>query len=129
MRFGKNVLSQNLRTNCDLALYFTLFTPTELQQRGLPVPLHARPGVGSLRHAGVEQETLVYNRLLAAFRERCLGTRPNAPLGRWDDQPLARLLDSIEDVPCVLVQTHFDFDRPRLRRRCADSESRMQTSH
>jgi hypothetical protein len=115
MRFGKNVLSQNLRTNCDLALYLTLFTSTELEQRGLPVALEARPGVGSLRDAGVEQETLVYNRLAAAFGPRCLGTRPDWPAaGRWAEQPLARLLDAVADIPCVLVQPKFEFDRGRL---------------
>ena len=115
MRFGKNVLSQNLRTSCDLALYFTLFKPAELERAGLPVALEARPGVGSLRDAGIEQETFVYNRLLAAFGARCMGSRPNnAPGARWDDQPLARLLDAIEDAPCVLVQPKFDFRRPQL---------------
>jgi len=114
MRFGKNVISQNLRTQCDLALYLTLFTPGELQERTLPAPLDARPGVGSLRDAGVEQETLIYNRLHQAFGDRCIGAAPRRGQGtRWGDQPLAAQLYAVAEVPAVLIQSRFDIGNGR----------------
>ena len=115
MRFGKNVLSQHLRTNCDLALYLTLFTPGELEQAGLPAALDARPGVGSLRDAGIEQETQVYNRLLEAFQQRCIGRPPEPGGERWRDRPLAELLQEVNDGPVVLVQPKFQLAGPALQ--------------
>ena len=114
MRFGKNVLSQYLRTNCDLALYLTLFTPGELDEVGLPGALDARPGVGSLRDAGVEQEIQVYNRLLEAFQLRCIGEPPSPEAERWRDRALSDLLNQVNDSPVVLVQPKFTFTRAQL---------------
>src|SRR5690349_10502246 len=52
-RFGKNVLSQYLRTKCDKQLRLSLFNPTELQAMNWPVPLTARPAVQILRDVGI----------------------------------------------------------------------------
>ena len=114
MRFGKNVLSQHLRTNCDLALYLTLFTPGDLNETGLPAALDARPGVGSLRDAGIEQETQVYDRLRAAFRQACIGEPPGPENERWRDGPLTVQLRQVEDSPAVLVQPKFELTREQL---------------
>src|SRR5688572_2473075 len=113
MRFGKNVLSQNLRTQCDLALYLTLFPPRELAQRGLPQALDARPGVRSLHEAGIEQETLIYNRLRQAFGARCIGAAPRGQATQWGDQPLEQQLNSVATTPSVLVQPKFDLGAGR----------------
>lgn len=113
MRFGKNVLSQNLRTNCDLALYLTLFTDGQLRDRGLPAPLKARPGVRTLRDAGIEQETTVFTRLEQGLGPRCIGARPGHGATRWTDQPMDEQLARVADVPCVLVQPKFNLGEGR----------------
>lgn len=113
MRFGKNVLSQNLRTNCDLALYLTLFTPTDLEEHGLPTPLDARPGVGSLRDAGIEQETMIYNRLLRALESHCIGLPPSGTAGRWSDEPIETQLARCRELPAILVQPKFQLGQLR----------------
>src|ERR1700730_6527119 len=113
MRFGKNVLSQYLRTGCDLALFFTLFTDKQLEDAGLPTPLEARPGIGSLRDAGFEQEALIFNRLFQGFGRRCLCAGPPASGHRWGDMPLEDLLAAVSDVPCVLLQPRFELGTAR----------------
>lgn len=113
MRFGKNVLSQYLRTGCDLALYLTLFTDRELESAGLPTPLEARPGVGTLRDAGFEQEALIFSRLEQGFGCRCLGERPVRAGDRWGHQPLEEQLDAATDLPCILIQPKFDLEGGR----------------
>lgn len=113
MRFQKSVLSQHLRTGCDLALYLTLFTPQELGRAGLPEALEARPGVGALKEAGVEQETLIFNRLRVALGQRCIGDAPG-PDGRWRDQELIEQLQRVGAAPAVLIQSRFEINAFRL---------------
>jgi hypothetical protein len=114
MRFGKSVLSQYLRTKCDLALYLTLFRPGELQEAGLPNALEARPGTRSLRDAGIEQETTVYGRVRAALGDRCIGSGPQGESNRWTDQPLATQLNQVQGAPSLLIQPSFSLTRPSL---------------
>lgn len=113
MRFGKNVLSQYLRTGCDLALFLTLHTDRELEEAGLPTPLEARPGVGSLRDAGVEQESLIFTRLDQGFGPRCLGIRPARVGDKWGDQRLEEQLAAVSSLPCILIQPRFALEGAR----------------
>jgi hypothetical protein len=112
MRFGKNVLSQYLRTNCDLALYLTLFREGELAANGLPEALTARPGIGTLRDAGNEFELTVFNRLHTAFGDRCIGLR-STELAKWIPQPLEEQLRGVAATPCILVQPQFSVEPNR----------------
>lgn len=72
-RFGKNVLSQYLRTQCDKQLLLSLFNPIELNNLHLPVPLTARPSIQILRDVGIAWEQAKMRDL-----ERVFG--PVAPL-------------------------------------------------
>ena len=113
MRFGKNVLSQNLRTECDLALYLTLHTDSELRKLGLPVPLDARPGIGTLRDVGFEQEALILQRLSQGLKERLIGEPPKAGSNRWQEQTLeSRLVETISP-PVALVQPRYAIEDAR----------------
>ncbi len=113
MRFGKNVLSQNLRSDCELALYLTLFREGDLARQGLPVPLAARPGIGALRDAGFEQEDSIFTRLAQAFGENLLGRQPVEGSNRWRDLPLKPLLVGEASPPLVLVQPRYRVDEIR----------------
>lgn len=108
MRFGKNVLSQNLRTRCDLALYFTLFTPGELKDAGLPPPIKARPLVDSLQQAGIDQENLIYDLLMRGLGDRCLAPRRTAGQRQWPDQPMSAALASVISVPSIILQPKME---------------------
>ena len=66
-RFGKNVLSQYLRTLCDKQLKLSLNEPSELGALQWPVPLTARPSVQILRDVGIEWEQAKMSDL-----ERCI---------------------------------------------------------
>ena len=107
MRFGKNVLSQNLRTECDLALYLSLHKDRDLARLGLPVPLEARPGVGTLRDAGFEQEAIILARLDRGLRDRLVGERGTASTG-WREQDLKGPLNGSRTPPFVLVQPRYE---------------------
>lgn len=113
MRFQKSVLSQHLRTGCDLALYLTLFTPQELGAAGLPEALEARPGVAALKDAGVKQESLIYNRLRIALGQRCIGTGPRDD-GQWGSEDIADQLNRAIEVPLALIQSRFDVNASRV---------------
>lgn len=109
MRFSKSVLSQNLRTDCDLALYLTLFQPGELVAQSLPAPLNPRPGVKELRDAGHELELAVFNRISSAFRSRCVGQPPTAQQRSWPVSPLAQSLPQVQaGSPWLILQTSFE---------------------
>lgn len=108
-RFGKNVLSQNLRTECDLALYLSLHKDRDLTRLGLPVPLEARPGVGTLRDAGFAQEGVVLARLDRGLGDRLVGRRGSASTG-WRDQDLETPLNRGGPPPFVLVQPRYELD-------------------
>lgn len=107
MRFDKKVLSQFMRTNCDLALYMTLFTPREHKQAGRPVPVKARTFAKPLQDAGLELELQVFDRLREAFGSFCLGQRGPE---RWEHVPLENVLTQIGDHTCVLVQPYLTID-------------------
>ncbi|MYA07674.1 MAG: AAA family ATPase [Holophagales bacterium] len=113
MRFGKSVLSQNLRTGCDLALYLTLFRDSDLKSRGLPVPLTARPGIGALRDAGFEREDSIFRALDQGFGERLQGEPPARGSNRWKDRPLEEMLDVTADPPLLLVQPRYGVEDVR----------------
>ena len=113
MRFGKNVLSQNLRTDCDLALYLTLFVEKELKRHGMPAPLEARPGVGELRDAGFEQEALIFDRLAQGLGSQLIGQPPVGESNRWGDQPLEPRLLRGYNPPFALVQPKFEINDVR----------------
>lgn len=66
-RFGKNVLSQFLRTQCDKQLLLSLFNPTELNNLHWPVPLTARPSIQILRDVGIAWEQAKMRDLESAF--------------------------------------------------------------
>ena len=119
MRFGKSVLSQNLRTGCDLALYLTLFRESDLSRMGLPVPLTARPGIGALRDAGFDLEALIFSRLQEGFQELLLGIQPDQGSNRWGEQPIEPFLAVDATPPLILVQPRYeieDFRNPTLQR-------------
>ena len=107
MRFDKKVLSQFMRTDCDLALYMTLCTPREHEQAGRPVPVKARTFTKPLEDAGLELELHVFDRLREAFGDLCLGQRgPD----RWNHVRLEDLLAQISGRTCVLVQPYLTVD-------------------
>ncbi len=109
MRLGKNVLSQYLRTKCDLALYLLLFKESELTNLGLPEVLSARPGVRELRDAGKELERVVLNTVQDAFQSRCVGERAQDAPHPWASVPLLDLLARIDDhSPWLLLQPEID---------------------
>ena len=114
MRFGKNVLSQHLRAGCDLALYLTLFPESVLAKKGLPTPLEARPGIGSLRDAGFALEDLIFQQLRTAFGARFLAVPPDPGSIRWRDQPMSDLLARSDSPPSLLAQPRFEIDDFRL---------------
>ena len=119
MRFGKNVLSQHLRTECDLALYLTLFTESDLVNEGLPTPLEARPGIGSLRDAGFALEDVIFKRLKSAFGDRFLAVPPDIDSNRWREQSMADLLALSQPTPLLFAQPRFeieDYRAPTLGR-------------
>ncbi|MCY4453402.1 MAG: AAA domain-containing protein [Immundisolibacterales bacterium] len=114
MRFSKNVLSQHLRAGCDLALYLTLFPDSALAKKGLPTPLEARPGIGSLRDAGFALEDFIFQQLRTAFGARFLAVPPDPGSIRWREQPMADLLARSDSPPMLLAQPRFEIDDFRL---------------
>lgn len=107
MRFGKNILSQNLRTRCDLALYLTLFTPGDLIRAGLPPPIKSRPLVESLQQAGIDQENLIYDLLVRGLADRCIGPRRSGQK-QWPDQPMGTALAAVTHLPSVILQPKME---------------------
>ncbi len=76
MRFGKSVLSQNLRTKCELALHHTLSTAADRRRNNSPDPIKSRPFVESLQQAGIAFERGIYRHLVRSLRTRCIAVRP-----------------------------------------------------
>jgi hypothetical protein len=106
MRFGKNILSQYLRSNCELALYLSLFEPEEAKAKGLPAPLEARSSTDSLKRAGIEQESFIYRLVERGFGSTCIR-------GEWKqeelrDTPIAEALSTVHDAPAILLQPRLD---------------------
>jgi hypothetical protein len=88
-RFGKNVLSQYLRTKCDKQLRLSIYAPPELTAMGWPVPLTARPAVQILRDAGIEWEQAKMGDLETAFGGHVRCDKQN---GKYRELPLQPVL-------------------------------------
>jgi hypothetical protein len=104
-RFGKNVLSQFLRTKCDKQLRLSIYSPPELTGMGWPVPLTARPAVQILRDAGVEWEQAKMGDLEAAFGSHIRCDKQN---GKYRDLPLQSVLQQNLNSPTIILQPSFE---------------------
>lgn len=104
-RFGKNVLSQYLRTKCDKQLRLSIYAPPELVAMGWPVPLTARPAVQILRDAGVEWEQAKMGDLEAAFGANVRFDKHN---GKYREVPLQTVLQQNLTSPTIILQPSFD---------------------
>jgi len=109
-RFGKNVLSQYLRTKCDKQLGLSLYSPPELRATGWPVPLEARPAVQILRDRGKEWEQAKMQDLELAFGTHLRGVKEN---GKFKEIELDQVLASNPASPAIIVQARFS--HPQLR--------------
>ena len=103
-RFGKNVLSQYLRTKCDKQLRLSLYTPTELVASGWPEPLTARPAVQILRDAGIEWEQAKMADLEGAFGANVRAAKQNGKFVEIDLQPI---LQQTVASPTFILQPSF----------------------
>lgn len=103
-QFGKNVLSQFLRTKCDKQLRLSLYTPTELQSLGWPVPLVARPAVQILRDRGIEWEQAKMADLEGAFGSAIQGDKRNS---RFREIELLGVLQRNPPSPTFVLQPSF----------------------
>jgi hypothetical protein len=107
-RFGKNVLSQFLRTRCDKQLKLSLYKPSELLELNLPVPLTARPAVRILRDAGIEWEHAKMTDLENAFGAN---VRANKQGGKFDGTNLQEILKHDLASPTFILQPDFEHSR------------------
>lgn len=103
-RFGKNVLSQYLRTKCDKQLRLSLFNPTELQAMNWPVPLTARPAVQILRDVGIEWEHAKMSDLEAAFGAHMRANKQN---NKFQEIDLLATLQQNLASPTFILQPTF----------------------
>lgn len=104
-RFGKNVLSQFLRTKCDKQLRLSIYAPPELTAMGWPVPLTARPAVQILRDAGVEWEQAKMGDLEAAFGGHVRCDKQN---GKYRELLLQPILQQNLNSPTIILQPSFE---------------------
>ena len=104
-RFGKNVLSQYLRTKCDKQLRLSLYAPPELTALAWPEPLTARPAVQILRDVGVEWEQAKLSDLESAFPG---AIRSNKQNGKFKDLELLPVLQQVLPSPTFILQPSFD---------------------
>lgn len=104
-RFGKNVLSQYLRTKCDKQLRLSLYAPPELAAMGWPVPLTARPAVQILRDVGVEWEQAKMGDLETAFPACVKFDKQN---GKYRELPLQTILQQNLTSPTIILQPSFE---------------------
>lgn len=102
-KVSKSKLSMFLRTRCDRALYLSLHTDAELKVLGMPEPLSARPGIGQLKKAGIDFETIKNNELRAAFGANVLENG----VGGIATTDLATILAQVGQVPAVILQGRF----------------------
>lgn len=109
-RFGKNVLSQYLRTKCDKQLRLSLHAPNELEALGWPVPLEARPAVQILRDRGREWEQAKMQDLESAFGTQLHGTKEGE---KFKETDLAAILAANPTTPAFVLQGKFE--APDLR--------------
>jgi len=103
-RFGKNVLSQYLRTKCDKQLRLSLYTPSELKSMGWPEPLTARPAVQILRDVGIEWEQAKLGDLETAFPGHIDALKQN---GKFNAVALLTVLRSNPPSPTFVLQPSF----------------------
>ncbi|WP_082390119.1 DEAD/DEAH box helicase [Ornatilinea apprima] len=114
-RFGKNVLSQFLRTQCDKQLLLSLYNPQELNHLNWPVPLTARPAVQILRDVGVEWEQAKMSDLENAFGSFSSPNYSgingylfaNKANGRFGNQNLIDALQQHTILPIFVLQPEF----------------------
>lgn len=97
-----------LRTMCDKMLFLSLHPPQDLIRLGLPSPLDARPGIGSLTQAGREFEEERNNQIVDAFGS-CVQFEKN-PAGKYVDFPLLDALNQLTLAPKIFLQPKFDVD-------------------
>lgn len=102
--FGKNVLSQYLRTKCDKQLRLSLYTPEELTNMNWPVPLTARPTVQILRDAGNEWEQAKMADLESAFGNNIIANKQNR---KFKEVELLPLLQQNLPSPTFILQPNF----------------------
>lgn len=104
-RFGKNVLSQFLRTQCDKQLRLSLYTPPELLTMNWPVPLTARPAVQILRDIGIKWEKAKMTDLEDAFG---VYVRANKQNGEFEAVSLETILRQNLASPTFVLQPNFE---------------------
>jgi AAA domain len=105
-RFGKNVLTQYLRTECDKLLYLALFTESELKKAGMPELVKIRPEVQILRDEGKVFEQGRFSDLDKAFGSLVIGKKD--PSGtKYVDTDLQAALGSVKDLPAFIIQGEF----------------------
>jgi hypothetical protein len=104
-RFGKNVLSQFLRTKCDKQLRLSLYAPNELLAMGWPVPLTARPTVQILRDVGIDWEQAKMADLESAFRTHLRASKLN---GKFKEIELQPVLQQTLTSPTFILQPSFE---------------------
>ena len=117
-RFSKGVLSHDIHSRCDLALYLSMFRPETLGQRNLPVPLPPRPGLNLIRDAGNEFESSVYEALKSRFGDMVMGRRkePSKAEGSaWETMDLVNELERFVEPRAFLTQVRFTLGNRPLR--------------
>lgn len=111
-RFGKNVLSQYLRTKCDKQLRLSLYLPAELAAIGWPVPLTARPSVQILRDTGIEWEQAKMADLETAFGTN---VRFSKSKGKFQELDLLPVLQQALASPTFILQPEFTHQNLKTR--------------
>lgn len=108
-KFGKNVLSQYLRTKCDRQLRLSLYTDEEQAELGWPVRLRARPAIQILRDAGHNWEDAKLQDLESAFPRNTVGRkeRDRAQNERFRSIDLTEALRGVTTTPIAIVQGLF----------------------
>ena len=111
-RFNKGVLSGDIHTRCDLALYLGLHREADLKALDLPLPIQARSGVHLLRGAGLQFEAEVYDGLVAALGGAVLCRPVPDPGGKgtqYKERDLAAYLREIAPgATGVILQSTFE---------------------
>lgn len=107
-RISKSTLSKFLRTECDRALFLSLFKDTELKSNNMPVPLQARPGIGNLKDAGIDFEDKRNGQLIKAFAGQVIFKPERLNRNKPATAPLFDLLNKVETLPSVILQGKFE---------------------
>jgi hypothetical protein len=110
-RFNKGVLSGDIHTHCDLALYLGLHREGDIKALGLPQAIQARNGVHLLRGAGIQFEAEVYDALVAALGDAVLCRPVPDPSGKgtqYKERALADYLRGLAPGSHVILQSTFE---------------------